>query len=171
MTSFTVTGTMTFTRSHAEYVAAKVATDLARIRHFYDFPSDSRIMQYEAELIALLAQGYLEKVIYGFQRNGVWIEPTLRYTPQDIFSDSATNDDPGKIRVDADISGASWGSYLTYSPAWGRLTEAQRIEFCKILPFQRTEGQEPSISGHFNVDRTYSSGGRALARASLGSPR
>lgn len=158
---------MTFTRSHAEYVAAKVATDLQRIQRFYGEPSISRINNYYVELIELLAAGYLKEVTYGFQRNGIWIEPTLRYTPKDIFSDSAINDDPGKIRADADTSGASWASYLTYSPAWSRLTEAQRIEFCRMLPFRRTGGQEPSFEGYFNVDRTYSSGSRALDRASL----
>ena len=165
MTSFTLTET--FTRSNAQYVASKVVTDLARIRSFYDVPTESWIIKYEAELIEFLRAGYLDKVIYGFQKYGSWIEPTLLYTSRDILDASATNDDPGNILPGADISGASFGSHLTYSRAWYSLTEAQKSEFCKSLPFRRTEGKEPGINGYFNADQTYSAGSRALDRSSL----
>lgn len=165
MTSFTET--TTFTRSHAEYLATKVATDLKRIQRLYGAPSDSWILKYETELIEILAAGYLGKLVYGFRRHGYWIVPTLRYTSQDIFRGSVVNDDPGKIRAGADISEASFHSHLIYNSTWNSLNAEQKTEFGKRLPFQRTSGQEPGTNGYFDADRTYSAGGRALDRATL----
>ena len=167
MTSFTVTGTITFTRSHAEYMAAKVATDLQRIQRLYGEPSNSWISNYYIELIELLAAEYLGEVTYGFQRNGTWIEPTLRYNPRNLSDASMTNDDPGKIRIGADISKASFCSYLIYSRAWDSLNEVQRNEFRKRIPFSRTSAQEPGVNGYFTGDLTYAAGARALDRSIL----
>ena len=51
------------------------------------------------------------------------------------------------------------------------LTREQREDFARRLPFQRTVGAEPSVSGYWSRDLTYSAGGRALDRASLRSYR
>ena len=110
--------------------------------------------------------GYLNYVWYGFKRNGLWIEPTLRYTAQDLYSGSV-DDDPGKIRSGADISGASFYSYLTYSAKWFGLSTAERDAFKQDLPYIRTDAAEPTVSGYISTDKTYSSGGRALERATL----
>ena len=165
--SYTFAETSTFTRTHAKHMAAKVATDLKRIQRFYGRPDDSSITQYETEVIEFLKEGYLDTVTYGFRRNGNWIEPTLRYTARDLAGASANDDDPGRIRPGADISGASFYSYLTYSLAWGNATEAEREEFRGRLPFRRGGAPEPSIDGYLSEDLTYSSGGRALARATV----
>lgn len=165
--SFTVAETATFTLTHAKHMAAKVATDLKRMQRLYGYPSDSEIAGYEAEAIEFLKAGYLGTVTYGFRRNGEWIEPTLRYTARDLAGGSANDDDPGRIRPGADISGASFYSYMTYSAAWHSLTDAEKAEFEKSLPFPRTGAAEPAINGYLSGDRTYSSGGRALDRASV----
>lgn len=165
--SFTTTESATFTVTHARHLAAKVATDLKRMQRFYERPSDTDIADYEAEVTELLKAGYLGAVTYGFRRDGSWIEPTLRYTARDLAGGSASDDDPGKIRPSADITGASFHSYLTYSPAWHQLSEPEKEAFRKRLPFRRGSGPEPGISGYFANDRTYSSGGRAVSRASV----
>ena len=54
------------------------------MQRFYGDPSDAKIANYEAEIIELLKAGYLGVVTYGFQRNGKWIPPTLRYTARDL---------------------------------------------------------------------------------------
>ncbi len=41
--SFTITESQTFTITHARHMAAKVATDLRRLRSFYGKPSDKEI--------------------------------------------------------------------------------------------------------------------------------
>ena len=163
--SITLSESSTFTRTHAKHLAAKVATDLKRMQRFYDEPTDSRIVDYEAEVIEFLREGYLGSVMYGFRRNGNWVEPTLHYTARDLYGTSANDDDPGRIRPGVDISGASFHSYLTYSLVWDNLSEAQKQSFRKCLPFQRPGAPQPSIDGNLSQDLTYSSGGRALNRA------
>ncbi|MFN4163112.1 MAG: hypothetical protein ACK4GK_00960 [Ferrovibrio sp.] len=165
--SYTSTETTTFTETHARHMAAKVAADLKRMQRLYGSPSDSDIDSYEAEVVSLLKAGYLGTVWYGFRRNGNWIEPTLQYTARELSHDSANDDDPGRIRPGANISGAVFHSYLTYSPAWDRLTSEEKDSFKRRLPFQRSGAPEPGISGYLTDDRTYSAGGRSLNRATV----
>lgn len=165
--SYTISETQTFTVTHARHMAAKVATDLKRMQRLYGSPSDVNISVYEQEAIALLKAGYLGEVIYGFKRDSVWIEPTLRYTARDLDSVAANDDDPGRIRPGANIVGASFYSYLTYSPAWDKLSRTEQTVFELTLPFVRGGASAPGVAGYFSDDRTYSSGGRALSRASV----
>lgn len=165
--SFTLSESLTFTVTYAKHMAAKVATDLKRLQRLYGKPNDIDIANYEAEVIALLKEGYLGTVTYGFRRNGSWIEPTLRYTARDLAGAAANDDDPGRVRPGADISGAAFYSYLTYSSAWDILSWNDREAFTNRLPFQRGGAPEPSVSGYFSADRTYSAGGRALDRTSV----
>ena len=169
--SYTVTDTITFTRTHARHIAAKVATDLKRMQRFYGEPSDSRIADFESEVVEFLKERLLDTVTYGFQLNGNWIEPTLFYTARDLAGNPANDDDPGRIRPGAEIIYASFHSYLTYSAAWNTLSSTEQEDFNRRLPFQRTGAPEPGVSGYVSVDRTYSAGGRALDRASLRSNR
>ena len=78
---------------------------------------------YEAEVIELLKAGYLGTVTYGFRRDGNWIEPTLRYTARDLAGAVGQRRRSGpRSAPGADISGAVFYSYLTYSAAWDQLT-------------------------------------------------
>ena len=163
--SITYADTIAFTRTHAKHMAAKVATDLKRMQRFYDQPSDADIANYEEEVIEFLKEGYLGTVMYGFRRNGNWIEPTLFYTARDLAGASANNDAPGRIHPRANISGATFYSYLTHSSSWERLDAAEQEEFTQRLPFRRTGAPQPGIDGYLSQDLTYSSGGRALDRA------
>jgi len=166
-TSFTVSDTVSFTITHARHMAAKVATDLKRIQRLYGLPTDTQIGEYEAEITAFLKDSFLSTVTYGFQRQGLWIEPTLKYTARDLVGSSANDDDPGRIPASANVTGAVFTSYLTYTDAWWQLSEAQRETFRSKLPFRRTAGAEPGVNGYLSSDRTYSSGGRAIDRASV----
>lgn len=165
--SYTVSATTTFTVTHARHMAAKVAADLKRMQRFYGAPSDADIANYEAEVVELLKAGYLGTVTYGYKRGDKWIEPTLRYTAKDLAGADGNDDDPGKIRPGADISGASFYNYLTHSAAWKDLTPAQQEAFNKTLPFQRTGAAEPGIDGYLTPDRIYSAGGKTLDRFSV----
>ena len=119
------------------------------------------------QIIEFLKEGYLGTVTYGFRRDGNWIEPTLRFTARDLSGISANDDDPGRIRPGKDIANATFYSYLTYSPAWEALSGAEKDTFRTRLPFTRNGAPEPGISGYFDQDRTYSSGGRAIDRSSV----
>ena len=165
--TYSYTDTITFTVTHARHLASKIATDLKRMKRFYDSPSDAEINDYEAEAIELMKAGYLGCVTYGFKRNGKWVEPTLIYTSRDLAGMWASDDDPGRLLPRADISGAAFSSFLTYSQAWWDLSEAERVRFKNGLPIQRTPGTEPGVDGYLVQDKTYSSGGRALDRMSV----
>lgn len=165
--SYTQTETTSFTATHAKHIAAKVATDLKRMQRLYGSPSDALIMKYEAEATEFLKAGFLGSVTYGFKRDGQWIEPTLGYTAADLAGGSATDDDPGRVRPGADVSGASFYSYLTYSRTWWQQSPAQQELFKKTLPFVRDVADEPGVNGLLQHDRTYSSGGRSLNRSSV----
>ena len=129
--SFTFSETTTFTLTHARHMAAKVATDLKRLQRFYGYPPDAAIAGYETEVTELLKAGYLGTFTIGFRRNGCWVEPTLRYTARDLAGAAANDDDPGRIRPGANIEGAGFYSYLTYSALWDALTGAEQEAFRK----------------------------------------
>lgn len=169
--SFSVSEAKTFTVTHARHMAAKVTADLKRVQRLYGDPSETRIVNYETELVEMLKAGFLGEVTYGYRRNGSWIEPTLRYTAQDLQGMAANDDDPGKVRVGADISNASFGSYMTYSATYYAATQAERSAVEKALPFTREGTDEPGVDGHFTSDRTYSAGGQALNRQSVRSSK
>jgi len=165
--SYTLTEATTFTLTHAKHMAAKIATDLKRLQRLYGLPSDTSIAKYETEATELLKAGYLGTLTLGFKRDGLWIEPTLRYTARDLAGISANDDDPGRIRPGANIAGASFYSYMTYSAAWDNLTQAQQDAFKERMPFYRGGAPEPGINGYFSSDRVYSAGGRALDRSTV----
>lgn len=165
--TYSYSESVSFTVTHARQIAAKVATDLKRIQRLYGSPSDEWIRDFEAEVTALLLAGYLGTVTYGYRRDGVWIEPMIQYTANYLAGAELANDDPGRLRPGADTTGASFYSYLTYSPAWDALTPEQRHKFKEGLPFYRVGRTEPRLGGYVVSDKTYSGGGRALARASL----
>jgi hypothetical protein len=165
--SYTQSETKTFTITHAKHMAAKVATDLKRMQRFYGFPSDADINKYEGEAIELLKKGYLGTVAYGFKRNGDWIEPMLKYSARDFVGDFSNDDDPGRIKPNADISGASFYSYLTYSASWNSLLDDEKQSFSESLPLFRNGADEPGVNGYLESDKVYSSGGKALDRSSL----
>lgn len=165
--SYSYTETATFTVTHARHIAAKVATDLKRLQRLYGRPTDTSIANYEAEIVELLKGGYLGTVAYGYRRSGVWIEPTLHYTASELAGLGAADDDPGRVRPGANVVGATFYSYLTYSPEWSRLGSAEKEVVRSRLPFRRGDAPAPGVAGYFTDDRTYSAGGRALARSSV----
>jgi hypothetical protein len=164
MSSYTYS--QTFTETHAKHIAAKVATDLKRIQRFYGELTDTRIGNYEKEIIQYLKKGYLTEVTYGFKKNGQWIEPTLRYTAKEL-SISGIDDDPGKVRPNADVSGATFYSYLVSSDAFANASSVERENFYNSLPFLRGGADAPGVNGYFSSDKLYSSGGKGLDRSTL----
>ncbi|KIQ27753.1 hypothetical protein [Xanthomonas campestris] len=163
--SYTLTESSTFTITHAKYLASKIATDLKRIQRLYDCPSDKDIANYESEAMTLIKGGYVQSVTYGFKRNGQWVEPTLRYTASSLATWTGVDDDPGRIRANADVAGAAFASFLTYTAAWSKLSDAEKRALG--LPFERGFTSEPTVRGYLTTDRTYSAGGQALERASV----
>jgi hypothetical protein len=167
MSSSSYTYEYTFTLTHAKYLGAKVATDLKRIQRFYGDPSDERIQKYEEEIIALLKEGYLDTITYGFKKNGDWIKPTIRYKSTDFSGTNGLDDDPGRIPAHYDVSGATFYSFLEKNASWDKLSSSQQKAFEDSLAINRGYGSTPGSDGYFGSDLTYSSGGQSLNRASL----
>lgn len=165
--SITNTNTQTFTATHAKHLGAKVATDLKRMQRFYGLPTETQIANFETEIVELLKKGYLDEVTYGFWRNGAWIEPTLRYKAKELAGTVGNDDDPGRVVPGANISGASFYSYLTRSQAWWNITQEERDSFSKGLRIQRGVAAEPGISGYLASDKTYTSGSVSLNRSTV----
>jgi len=163
--SQTVTSSNTFTITHARYMSSKVAADLRRMQRFYDSPSNDRIIAFEEEVAQLLKNGYLEKAIFGFKRDGNWIEPTFSYTANELSN--GVDDMPGQLRPNADVSGASFGSFVEYSSKYFNLTEEEKNDFKSTLPIQRVIADTPGISGYLENDKNYSAGDRSLSRSTV----
>ncbi|MDD9820278.1 MAG: hypothetical protein OXR07_05290 [Nitrospira sp.] len=160
------TRTFTHTATHARHVASKVAADLKRLQRIYGVgsPSDSEIGEYQEELAMLLDKGYLGTVTYGFKRNGKWVV-ALKYEAAG-GSLYGGDDDPGGIRIEADISGTHFTSFLSYSLSWSCLSLQQREEFENSLPFRRIAGNEPEIeNGEWARGRYYRSGPLGVQRS------
>lgn len=157
------TQTQTWTITQARYVASKIATDLDQMRGHYKQPSAEDVGSYAEESAQLLAKRYLRAVEYGFKRNGVVIF-SLKYEARPDGT-LVSDDRPGRVPADVDISGAVFYSWLTYSQAWWELDESSRAGFKSNLPVQRTSGAEPEIgNGYWEENRTYSKNGEGVSR-------
>ena len=160
--TYTYTTSATFTRTSVEYVASKVLADLRGLRTYYGQPDEARIREFYGELVELLAGGYVASVEYGFKRSNQRII-SLYYEAR--MDGSLTDGKSGGVYARADISGASWFSFLIYSGKWDLLSpdERQRIE--AKLPIKRSYGQAPEDGiGYWSTDRSYSSQGAGVQR-------
>lgn len=161
-TTQTISSTSTFTVVHAQYLASKLAADLRQMQLFYGKPSDKQIQDYISEVVVLLKGGYLATVSYGFRSAGQWVM-VIKYdavTGGVLLSD----DRAGRVRYGVNVTGATWYSFLTYSPKFLSLSNAEREEVEALLPFARSSAEEPRIGGAWATDRSYSNGGVSLQR-------
>jgi hypothetical protein len=160
--SYTRTSTETFTRTIARYIASKVATDLHRMYSYYGQPSLERIDDYLEELTELLVGDYVQSVEYGFKRDNNRVV-SLYY---EVRSDGTLTDSrAGGVYARADITGATWFSFLTFTSKWFALVEGQRDQVEKRLPFRRSDGEAPQQGdGYWVTDRAYTLDGVGTQR-------
>jgi len=137
------------------------------VQLFYRRPSDDEIANYIEELTELLVGGYLASVDYGFRRNNGWVV-ALSYS---VRSDGTltADDRAGRVPVGADITGASWYSYLRHSSKWWDLTQSDRERIDNSIPVSRGGADEPQIgSGNIWIDdKVYTSSGTSFTRRTL----
>lgn len=160
--SFTTVSTDTRTRTGAEYVASKVAADLQAMNRYYGEPDESMISDLCAELAELLAGGYVKRVQYGFSRGGekvLFLEYAVQ--PSGLLQDNNS----GRVFARADVRGATWNSYLTYSEKWRLLTDAARRQILARINVKREPALEPRDGdGHWVIDKSYASQGVCTQR-------
>jgi hypothetical protein len=157
-----LTATTTFTRTHADYIASKVAADQRQMQNFYGKPSDAQIADYVAELVEHLVAGFIASVEYGFKRDGAWIV-SLRY---DIRNDGTVADTgSGRVYPSADVGNFGVSSYLITNSAYASADSATKNAFHAKLPFQRVGAEEPEhLSGYWEDGKSYSAGGVGAVR-------
>jgi len=162
--TLTLTETRTFTITHARYVASKIAADLDLLRAYYGRPTQQQVTDFAEEAALCLAGRYLKSVEYGFRRNGVTVL-ALKYIGR---SDGTltTDDRPGRVYSQTNVSDALWYSYLEYNDTFYKLSPSERNRFEATLPIQRTEGPTPQTgtNGYWEQTRTYSSSGEGVIR-------
>lgn len=162
MTS-TFTTTVTFTRTHAKHLAAKVIADLYQCSMLYDRPDEDAIEDYETELIERLANEYVFTYEFGFKSDGKRLL-SWHYTvgpDGGLHGDS----DAGGIYAKGKVATATYFNFLTPSSTWNNLSAARQSMFESTLPFQRTLGSAPVDGyGYWQVDHGYSAGGVRVER-------
>lgn len=161
-----ITNTTTFTVTNAEYLASKIAADLRQFTSFYDEPTEARIDEYVKELVILLKGKYISSIDYGYKKGGTWVL-AVSYTVN-TATGQLIDDNPGRIPPGKDISGATFGSYLRYSPNFTSLSVEGQNKIKESLPFQRGGAADPQDGLYGNDDKTYSSGGQLINRKIFG---
>lgn len=165
--STTLTATRTFTITDAKYLASRISTDLNQIRLYYGdaggYLTDQKIQDLAVEAAVLLKFGLLDTVKYGFQRDGNWVF-AVRYAVNSLNQLELADDSPGGIYSQANVSGASWHSYLTKKHN-SDVSAEERAAIIADLPIQRTDGNEPSSAGgQWDNDKTYYRNGTGMQR-------
>jgi hypothetical protein len=157
--------TYTFTATGTKEVGSRLMADLRLMRAFYGRPDEPNIARYGKEVEILLEGGYLERVEYGFRKTDgsrvVSVEYRARYDGGLDRSDTA-----GNIFARADLTAAYWFSYMWYSWRWSSATPAVREGLRRRLPFERSEGAEPTdgSGGYWVEDKTYGAQGIGVVR-------
>jgi hypothetical protein len=155
--AYTTTINTTFTKTHAEHIASKIAADLHQLQRLYGYPSEKQINDYVVELVNFLADGYLKSVDYGFRKNGSWIL-AVSYEINETTG-TLRDDNSGRIPVGKDITGATFGSYLRNSSRYEDLSSTEKDKVLTTIPIKRQGGDDPLSGLIGNHDKTYASGG------------
>lgn len=160
----TRTATESFTLTHAKYLASKVTADMRRCQQIYGRPTDQERNDYGTEITLLLRDGYLGTFEFGYRKDGARVI-SWYYTVSNGGLEGGNDDRPGRIVSTAEITGASFFSFLSYSSAWDKLPADQRAAIARNLPVQRSTGAAPTDGlGYWEADLRYASNGVAVAR-------
>ena len=161
MSTHSFTTSSVFTKTASAYIASKVAADLRAMSAYYGRPSESEISDYQHELSELLARGYVSSVQYGFERD----ERKIVVLEYEHRPSGLRDDNSGRVFPRADVSDATWFSFLTYSAKWDALDKSAQYQFRRGLRVNRVEGHEPRDGdGYWTADRSYSSEGAGAQR-------
>ncbi|MDB4873466.1 MAG: hypothetical protein JWL97_4470 [Gemmatimonadales bacterium] len=135
----------TFTITEARYIGAKVGADLRQLNSLYGKPTLTDIDDYVEEVALLLKDGYLGTVDFGFRDTGAntW---KLRLRYRATTGGQLVDSRPGNLPRSVDIAGLSFHSYLTYSPAFNKLTAAEHDRVKDTLPVKRTGAAAPTAN-------------------------
>lgn len=156
------TYTTTFTVTHAEYLASKVAADLRQLQSLYGRPYDNEIANYQQEIVLLIKEGFLSSVDYGFQKNSLWVV-ALSYEAN-IVTGTLIDNNPGRVPVGINITGTSWYSYLRKNYKFYSLSVIEQEAVEASITIKRSSASDPQSGLIGQYDRTYGANDRQLNR-------
>lgn len=160
------TYTSTFTITHAQYLASKVAADLKQMQLLYGEPTDGHIQELVEELTLFLKHGYLQSIDYGFKSGRSWVL-AVSYEVNPVTG-LFTDNNPGRIAPGKNINGAEFSSHRRPSQKYNSLSFTERETFDNLNPIKWTGAPDPQAGLSGAYDKTYSAGGQQLNRKILG---
>lgn len=163
--TLSTTITQTFTHTHAKHLASKVVSDLYQCHCYYDQPSETSILEYQEELVVMLAHGFVSAYEFGFEQNERRVV-CWQYTVNSCGDLVGGADDfSGGIYARADISRSRYFNFMTYSQSWADLASSDQSAVLAQHVVRRDTGNLPLDGyGYWETDRTYGSGGVLLER-------
>lgn len=162
--STTLTTSQTFTIADAKYLASRIATDLGLLRIYYGGLTAGDVENLTLEAAILLKFGLLEHVKYGYRKGGSWAY-FVSYSVNYLGQLEVTNDSPGAIDSQANVTGATWYSLLTRRNN-SNLSAEEIANINQLIPIQRSVGVVPNFAnGTLNADKTYYRNGTDMSRS------
>lgn len=160
----TYTLTETFNVTHARKLAAKVVADMHQCNLLYSTgPTSAAIANYEQELVAMLAGGYIDSYEFGFQTSAGKRVLSWKYTVG--LSGDLEGGRSGGLYAQADLVGASLFNFMTTNSKWAGLSATDRSKVDDKHPIHRVGGDPPADgSGYWSSTRSYAAGGVAVNR-------
>lgn len=160
----TYTLTETFNVTHARRLAAKVVADMHQCDLLYTKgPARVAIANYEQELVAMLAGGYIDSYEFGFQTSAGQRVLSWKYTVG--LSGDLEGGRSGGIHAQANLAGASLFNFMATNAKWALLPSTEKSIVDDKHPIQRVEGKAPADgNGYWSSTRSYAAGGVALNR-------
>lgn len=161
--TYTYTQTATDVLTKTRRVGAKIAADLLQMHELYAAPSETDVGNFGEEAAMLMRDGYAATIQYGFKRNGRVVF-MLEYV---IGPGGVLDESPGRVPWDPNAVGAEWFSFLTYSPKWWGLSDAQRGAYKASLPIKRSSADAPVLApgNYYGTQKTYSTDSVSVRRA------
>jgi len=162
--TYSATQTETFTIADARYLASRIKIGLTYLRLYCGGISEQYVENLTLEAAILLRAGLLEKVIYGYKKDGE-VKYALIYTVNNLGQIEAANDNPSSLDMPPYLGDATFFTFLTrrYNPG---LTQADRDAVERLLPIHRGTGTEPSmINGTRSGNDSYYRNGYGMTRS------
>lgn len=157
------TTTETFTLTNAKKLAAKVTADMHQCRRLYSKPSESDVLEFQQELIVILAGKYVSKYEFGFKTSDD--KRIVSWLYEVTSAGDLAGGLSGGLHANADISKGKWFNFLSRSGDWSKLSDKQQEAVNAQHRINRVVGEPPSDgSGQWVSDRAYVSGGVAIVR-------
>jgi hypothetical protein len=162
--TYSATESQTFTIADAKYLASRIEAGLTYLRLYCGQLSEQKVKELTLEAAILLKAGILEKVIYGYKKDGD-VKYALVYKVNNLGQIEAENEDSTSINPPTGMEGSSWFSFLTRRSN-PKLTQSDLERIQQILPIQRSNGEEPSmINGSYGQHNSYSRNGYGMTRS------